>query len=113
MGPHHGETLEVLVGPHVEHQKLLGVAELIEHHRTRANEVISILERGPRNGYDTAARMSWDIVAPSWNDFPIMQRWFATGEAVAHLRYLEVKGLVQRQLIDGQSLYSTNGKARL
>jgi glyoxylase-like metal-dependent hydrolase (beta-lactamase superfamily II) len=89
------------------------LAELIEHHRVRANEVISILERGSRNAYDTAGQMSWDIVAKSWEDFPIMQRWFATGEAIAHLRYLEEKGLVARQVVDGQNLYSTDGRSRL
>jgi glyoxylase-like metal-dependent hydrolase (beta-lactamase superfamily II) len=89
------------------------IAELIEHHRARANEVISILEQGRKNGYDTAAQMSWDIVARSWEDFPIMQRWFATGEALAHLRYLEEKGLVERHVVDGQSFYSSDGKTRL
>jgi glyoxylase-like metal-dependent hydrolase (beta-lactamase superfamily II) len=89
------------------------IAELIEHHRVRANEILSILEAGRRNGYDTAGQMSWDIVAKSWEDFPIMQRWFATGEALAHLRYLEGKGLIQRQAVDGQVLYSTDGRSRL
>jgi glyoxylase-like metal-dependent hydrolase (beta-lactamase superfamily II) len=82
------------------------IAELIEHHHERADEVISILQAGPANGYDTAARMSWDIVAPSWQEFPIMQRWFATGEAIAHLRYLEVQGRIRREHADGQILYS-------
>jgi glyoxylase-like metal-dependent hydrolase (beta-lactamase superfamily II) len=89
------------------------IAELIEPHRARANEVISILERGSRNAYQTASQMSWDIVARSWEDFPIMQRWFATGEAIAHLRYLEEKGLIDREVVDGQSFYSTDGKSRL
>ena len=53
-------------------------------------------EGGPRNAYDTAARMTWDIVARSWEEFPIMQRWFATGEAIAHLRFLEEQGRVTR-----------------
>jgi glyoxylase-like metal-dependent hydrolase (beta-lactamase superfamily II) len=89
------------------------IAELTEHHRERANEVISILERGGLNAYETAAQMSWDIRARSWEDFPIMQRWFATGEAIAHLRYLEEKGLVERRIVEGQTLYATDGKARL
>ena len=89
------------------------IAELIEHHRVRANEVISILEKGRKNAYETASQMSWDIVAKSWEDFPIMQRWFATGEAIAHLRYLEDKGLIQRQLVAGQSCYASDGMSRL
>ncbi len=89
------------------------IAELVEHHRLRANEVITILESGSKNAYETASRMSWDIAAPSWEDFPLMQRWFATGEAIAHLRYLEGKELIQRQPVDGQILYSTDSGSRL
>jgi glyoxylase-like metal-dependent hydrolase (beta-lactamase superfamily II) len=83
------------------------IRELIEHHRLRANEVLSILAAGSRNAYETASQMSWDIRARSWEDFPIMQRWFATGEAIAHLRYLEGKGLVRRRAVDGQIHYSS------
>jgi glyoxylase-like metal-dependent hydrolase (beta-lactamase superfamily II) len=89
------------------------IAELMEHHRARANEVISILTASNKNAYETASEMSWDIVADSWEEFPIMQRWFATGEAIAHLRYVEGKGLIQRELVDGRILYSSDGKSRL
>ncbi len=89
------------------------VAELVEHHRLRANEVISILTGERKTAYQTAGEMSWDIVARSWEDFPIMQRWFATGEAIAHIRYVEQKGLIQREMSDGQVLYSSDGHARL
>jgi glyoxylase-like metal-dependent hydrolase (beta-lactamase superfamily II) len=89
------------------------IAELVEHHRARANEVISILTGDRKTAYQTAGEMSWDIVARSWEDFPIMQRWFATGEAIAHLRYVEHKGLIERETVDGQVLYSSDGKSRL
>ncbi len=89
------------------------IAELVEHHRQRANEVISIVDGQRMTAYQIASEMSWDIVAPSWDDFPIMQRWFATGEAIAHLRYVEAKGLIRRELIDEQILYSSDGRARL
>jgi len=89
------------------------VTELLEHHRVRANEVISILERGAKNAYQTASEMKWDIVAKSWDDFPVMQKWFATGETIAHLRYLENKNLIQRELSNGLIFYSTDGTKRL
>jgi glyoxylase-like metal-dependent hydrolase (beta-lactamase superfamily II) len=89
------------------------IAELVEHHRERANEVISILTANRKTAYQTAAHMSWDIVARSWDDFPIMQRWFATGEAIAHLRYLESKGLIRRELAGEQIFYSSDGVSRL
>jgi glyoxylase-like metal-dependent hydrolase (beta-lactamase superfamily II) len=89
------------------------IAELAEHHRVRANEVLSILAEDRRTAYETASRMSWDIVARSFEDFPIMQRWFATGEAIAHIRYLEHKGLIRRETVDGRILYSSDGRTRL
>jgi glyoxylase-like metal-dependent hydrolase (beta-lactamase superfamily II) len=87
------------------------IAELKEHHRQRANEVISILAKGRKTAYQTASEMSWDIVASSWDGFPLMQRWFATGEAIAHLRYAEGEGMIQREMVDGRILYWSDGRS--
>jgi glyoxylase-like metal-dependent hydrolase (beta-lactamase superfamily II) len=73
------------------------IRELLAHHQERLDEVLTILEAGPMSGYDVAARMTWDLKAASWADFPVAQQWFATGEALAHLRYLEVAGRIGRQ----------------
>ena len=81
--------------------------ELREHHEVRGQEVVDILRaNGGRNAYETAALMTWDIRAKSWEDFPIMQRWFATGEAIAHLRWLEDLGELQREDAGERILYS-------
>ncbi|MFC1865068.1 hypothetical protein ACFLYG_04500 [Chloroflexota bacterium] len=32
-----------------------------------------------------------------WEQFPPSQKWFAFGEAVAHLKYLEEEGKAQKQ----------------
>jgi glyoxylase-like metal-dependent hydrolase (beta-lactamase superfamily II) len=95
------------------HEHAGRVEELIEHHRQRGNEAIDVLREAPGHAYDTAGRMTWSIRARSWDDFPIMQRWFATGETIAHLRYLEELHLVERGDTDQQILYSWNGKGRL
>ena len=41
--------------------------------------------------------MSWDIVSDSWDLFPVSQKWFATGEAIAHLKYLKEKGRYKKR----------------
>ena len=41
--------------------------------------------------------MTWDIQCDSWEAFPVMQKWFATGEAISHLRYQEEEGKVLRE----------------
>jgi hypothetical protein len=50
--------------------------------------------------------MHWDIIADDWGAFPIMQKWFATGEAIAHLKYLEDEGLAERKQLDEQIIFS-------
>jgi glyoxylase-like metal-dependent hydrolase (beta-lactamase superfamily II) len=94
------------------HQFKKRTRELAEHHHERADEVIEVLEEGgPRNAYDTAARMTWDIRARSWEEFPIMQRWFATGEAIAHLRFLEEQGRVTREGEGDEIVYAAASAA--
>ncbi len=33
--------------------------------------------------------MTWNVDCDSWDSFPVVQSFFATGEAFAHLKYLE------------------------
>ena len=85
------------------HRSLLGnpekrIRELKKHHEMRAEEIVAILAEGPQNGFQVAAKMSWDITYDSWDLFPMTQKWFATGEAIAHLKYLEEQGLIQREM---------------
>ena len=72
------------------------IGELKRHHSQRVEEVLKILKRGPKNGFQVASEMTWDISYDSWDQFPLAQKWFATGEAISHLRYLEEKGSVSR-----------------
>jgi glyoxylase-like metal-dependent hydrolase (beta-lactamase superfamily II) len=77
------------------------IRELQNHHQRRLDEVMDILNGAALCAYDVASKMTWDIRADSWNDFPIVQQWFATGEAIAHLRYLEGVDRVGRRPVDG------------
>ncbi len=74
------------------------IAELKQHHKERLEEVLSILgKNGGLDIFSTASRMTWDMDYKSWSDFPPQQKWFAFGEAAAHLKYLEGKGLIKRE----------------
>ena len=68
------------------------IRELKQHHQARLTEVISILERGKQNAFQVASQMTWDIGYKSWGLFPPVQKLFAFGEAMAHLKYLEEEG---------------------
>ena len=74
------------------------IQELKHHHQTRANEVLSILKKGSKNAFQVASQMSWDLTYASWELFHIPQKWFATGEAISHLKYLEEKGHIKREI---------------
>jgi glyoxylase-like metal-dependent hydrolase (beta-lactamase superfamily II) len=66
------------------------------HHEERAKEVLTVVGAKILNAYEIAGRMTWDIDCETWDLFPIAQKWFATGEAIAHLRYLESEGRIRR-----------------
>ncbi len=82
------------------------IKELKDHHRKRTNEVLSILKKGSQNAYQIASQMSWDIACDSWDVFEILQKWFATGETIAHLKYLEEKGIIRKEMLKQGRIYS-------
>jgi len=82
------------------------IDELKAHHMARLAEVELILSRNPCNAYRMASQMTWDIRAASWDDFPIAQKWFATGEAISHLHYLEQANRIEKHLEKDKIIYS-------
>jgi len=82
------------------------IRELQEHHRNRLNEVISALEEGEKNTFQIAPCISWDIKSDSWEEFPPTQKWFAFGETLAHLIYLEGEGKIRKETKGNEILYS-------
>lgn len=74
------------------------IEELKAHHKRRLEEVISYL--GKVDGATVrmvTKHMNWDIRARNWDDFPKSQKWFAAGEAQAHLEHLVHLGKVDRK----------------
>jgi glyoxylase-like metal-dependent hydrolase (beta-lactamase superfamily II) len=74
------------------------ILELKSHHQKRAEEILTLLKQGSQNAYHVASQMTWDADYDLWDSFPVLQRWFSTGEAIAHLKYLEKKGLIHREI---------------
>jgi glyoxylase-like metal-dependent hydrolase (beta-lactamase superfamily II) len=81
------------------------IEELKRHHADRLTEVLSILKAGAMNAFQVASQMTWDIDSESWDQFPVAQKWFATGEAISHLRYLEEEGQLVRNADGKITLY--------
>lgn len=72
------------------------IDELKKHHETRTHEVLQVLGAQTMSAYDIAGGMTWDIDCENWEQFPVAQKWFAVGEAVAHLLYLQGEGRIKR-----------------
>jgi len=82
------------------------IEELKRHHSDRLSEVLSILNSGALTAFQVASHMTWDIDSESWDQFPVAQKWFATGEAISHLRYLEEDGKLTRDSDGKMTLYA-------
>jgi glyoxylase-like metal-dependent hydrolase (beta-lactamase superfamily II) len=69
------------------------VDELAAHHEERLAEIAAALADGPRTTWDLAESMAWNR---RWEDIPPFMKRVALGEAVAHLRHLETRGVAER-----------------
>jgi glyoxylase-like metal-dependent hydrolase (beta-lactamase superfamily II) len=85
------------------------IRELIAHHQERLSELIDILNKASFPAYEIASKMTWNIPSNDWEHLPTVHKWFATCEAIAHLRYLEDSGLVKTMMDKGVYYYSLNG----
>ena len=85
------------------------IRELYAHHERRLDEVRRILQDGPLQGYAVAAQMTWDMRG-TWEDFPVPQKWFACGEALAHLDRLVALGEAEERRKGDIVVFALSGK---
>ena len=82
------------------------IDELKHHHRVRANEVLNILKGSVQDAYQVSSQMTWDMTYKSWDQFPSPQKWFATGEAISHLKCLEQEQKIKREFDGSRYVFS-------
>ena len=75
------------------------VRELIAHHEARFLEVVESIREGYDSTWDIASRMHW---SRPWERINGFMKRAAVGEAMAHLRALEARGVVRA--IEGEPL---------
>ena len=69
------------------------IDSLLAHHQRRLAEALSLVKENPgMNACQIAGLMKWKIRAASWETFPLVQKWFAVGECLAHLDYFLQRG---------------------
>ncbi len=82
------------------------IDELLRHHAHRVGESEKIVQENPGlTTYEIAGRMTWKITAKTWAQFPVIQKFFAVGEALSHLDYLIHQGKVERRVVEGFHRY--------
>jgi glyoxylase-like metal-dependent hydrolase (beta-lactamase superfamily II) len=69
------------------------IGQLAAHHEDRLADIVSSLAGGPLTTWDIAASMQWNR---RWENIAPFMKRVALGEALAHLRHLETRGLVER-----------------
>lgn len=81
--------------------------ELIDHHHERLQEILNIFTntQSKFSASSIASLMQWNFRAPSWEDFPAPQKFFATNEAMAHLEYLYLEKKIKKNIINNIAYY--------
>lgn len=88
-----------------DHRKRIN--EIKKHHEARLDEIRNVLKRHKKSSVRTITKnIHWDISCKSWGDFPESQKWYAAGEAQAHLERLRTLGEVTSEIIEGVIYYS-------
>ena len=82
------------------------IRQLQEHHKQRLHEALRAVSEGKRTAWEVAPEISWDLVSASWESFPAVQKWFALGETIAHLKYLEGEGKIASRTQNHRISYS-------
>jgi glyoxylase-like metal-dependent hydrolase (beta-lactamase superfamily II) len=71
------------------------VAQLRAHHQARFDEVLAAIRRGETTTWAIASHMTWNR---PWDQIQGFMRRAAVGEALAHLRYLESRGVIREEV---------------
>ncbi|MEM4057124.1 MAG: MBL fold metallo-hydrolase [Thermoplasmata archaeon] len=85
-----------------DHRKRIN--EIKNHHKIRLDEILLAIKEGKKTAYEIAGSISWNLKAGGWKSFPETQKYFAVGETIAHLIYLEREKLIRSMLTD-QTIY--------
>jgi len=81
------------------------VKELVHHHEERLLEIVRILEGRSGDAYWISSKVGWKTQYTSWERMPILHKWLAFGEALAHLNFLTKLGAVDRKVVRGRTIY--------
>jgi glyoxylase-like metal-dependent hydrolase (beta-lactamase superfamily II) len=94
--PGHGDTFTDL-------QKR--VIEIEQHHDKRMQEILSVLENGPRTAYQVSGSITWSTGGVAWENLPPLSKRMAVTETLAHLELLSAREILEKNNQDGLVWY--------
>ena len=87
------------------------IQELRTHHEKRLHNVLGIMGEKAMTAAQVASKIDWNLDVKNWEEFPVAQKIFATGEALSHLSHLVCKGVLSKELQNGVVYYRENSGA--
>lgn len=83
------------------------IDEILAHHERRLKQAYDIISESPGlNATEICSRMTWKIRCRDWEDFPVVQKFFAVGETLSHLEYLMAENKITQREHNGLWVYS-------
>ena len=74
------------------------IAEMIEHHENRNEEIRNTIMEGHHTAWDISARIKWNVGDSKWANLSSLTKRLAVMETVAHLEYMRWKGQVKKKM---------------
>lgn len=75
------------------------ISQLQAHHQRRLEEALRVMKEMPgMSTYEITGHLTWKIRARNWEEFPDTQKFFAVGECMAHLDYLQKRGQIVSEM---------------
>ena len=90
------------------------LAELIKHHEDRAGELLVAMGPASKTAYEIMLDMQWVGVSSevvTGKELEPIQQMSASAEALAHLEYLRIEGVVERVVTEDRALFKSNVKS--
>ena len=76
------------------------VAEIIEHHENRLQEIYELIGSGYTDILSISSHAKWRY--EKWSEWALDQKFFSMGETMAHLVYLVCEGKVKQTICGGE-----------
>ncbi|MDD5722269.1 MAG: MBL fold metallo-hydrolase [Syntrophales bacterium] len=86
------------------------INQLRHYHQERTDEIMTALTKSPQTSFQLAAKIRTDMKnLEPWQALGLLDRFFLTRGCFAHLRSLEVKGLIRKEMRNRVAFYSLLG----